>query len=179
MVVEKRYDRKTVYRIMEGVAKEFGIKLVFMNSKEGRGGFNYGGNSGDSIMIAPFKEGKKGDVVEGIPLDADCENPLECMLLTFFHEFAHCRLSDSVPNSIKGYSSNGTSRFQYELWITMNGISFALKRGIVFSDSTIGWMLQESKTYISTDEDAHDFVIAREVSEEGYTTAIDAWWKGK
>ena len=169
MKIKKTYDRDVVTLLMMDISARHGIELRFLKADEGQGGYNYGGSSGDCIMLAPFVAGKKGDVIDGIHLDADCENPLECMLITFFHEYAHCKLADDVPYHLKGYSCNKTSRFQYELWISMLGIRFAQSMGIVFSDATIKWMLRETMTYC-------DDVIAR-VHKEGYDTEINAWWK--
>ena len=169
MKSEKRYTRDGIISLMRTIAKRNGLVLSFLKADEGKGGYNYGGSTGDCIMLAPFVAGKKGDVIDGIPLDADCENPLECMLITFFHEYAHCKMADDVPYSMKGYSCNMTSRFQYELWITMLGINAARSYGIVFSDATIKWMLRETMTYADT-------VFARDSSKDEYTVEIDAWW---
>ena len=169
MTKKKAYDWDVISFLMRDISNRHGIKLCFIKANEGKGGYNYGGSTGDCIMLAPFVAGKKGDRIEGIPLDSDCENPLECMLITFFHEYAHCKMANDVPYAMKGYSCNKTSRFQYELWITMLGIRFAQSMGIVFSDATIKWMLRETMTYC-------DEVIAR-VNKEGYDTEINAWWE--
>lgn len=148
----RTYDSKTVREIMKAVAKREGLDLVFMKAREGMGGYNYGGSAGDCVMLAPFKKGRRGDKIGKYELDEDCDNPLECMFITFFHELAHCRLAEDVPHNLKGYSWNDTSRFQYELWITMLGVEYAYKNwGVKFSDQAVRWILHENMSYIRDD----------------------------
>lgn len=148
----RTYDLKTVRGIMEAIAKKECFELIFLTAREGMGGYNYGGSTDEWVMLAPFKKGKQGDMIGKYELERDCDNPLECMFITFFHELAHCRLAKDVPHNLKDYSWNDTSRFQYELWITMLGLEYAYKNwGIKFSDQALKWLLNENMTYIRND----------------------------
>lgn len=176
-VIIERHTRQSVERLMCMIAKKNGLELVFLKANQGKGGYNYGGSAGDCIQLAPFKKGKAGDKIGKYVLEQDCDNPLECMFLTFFHELAHCRLSGEIAGHIEGYSTNQTSRFQFELWITMKGIEYAQREyAIVFSDKTVKWMLDETATYIrETAEEGS--VVASDVTEEGYVVRENDWWK--
>ena len=148
-------ERKTITRtlaetksLMRKIARKEGIRLDFHDADQGGGGYNYGW-SGDGIFLPPFVKGKKGEKVGKYELHRDCDNPIECMLITFFHELAHLKLSDKVPSQIKGYAWNDTSRFQYELWISMLGVEYAhSKYGIKFSDQSVKWLVEENASYM-------------------------------
>ena len=108
-------------------------------------------------MLAPFVQAKKGDCVDHCTVYQDCDNPVECMFITFFHELAHAKLADFVPSAVNGYSWNDTSSFQYELWITMLGVECAhSKYGIKFSDQAVKWIIEESMGYIREPKDAKE-----------------------
>ena len=110
--------------------------------------------------MAPFVKAKKGEKIGKYEILRDCGNPVECMFITFFHELAHCVLAKNVPSRVKGYSWNDTSKFQYELWITMLGVEYAhSKYGIKFSDQSVKWLIDENASYIRD---------AAEVKEHGY-----------
>lgn len=160
---ERKRFRRTLSEaraLMKSIAKRENLKLVFLTKDEGNGGYNYGGSSGDSIMLAPFVKGRKGDKVKGYELIRDCDNPVECMLIAFFHELAHCILANKVPSRVRGYAWNDTPKMQYELWITMLGVEYAhSKYGIKFSDQSVKWLIDENASYM---------VGAQEVKEQGY-----------
>lgn len=156
-------NRKRATQIMREVAAKHRIKLVFLTEDEGRGGYNYGGSTGDQIFLAPFA---KVPSIRYMKVSKRCENPVECMLAAFFHEFAHCKLGRSIPCKEKGFSWNGTSRMQFEVWITMAGFAYALKKhGIRFSDATFKWLLAENYTYGDNPVDA---LRATSVDEDSY-----------
>lgn len=155
----KRYRRTLaeVRAIMKSVAKKEKLKLVFMSAENGHGGYNYGASTCEDIMLPPFVKGKKGEKIGRYALDQDCDNPVECMLVTFFHELAHAKLTEKVPSNVKGYSWNDTSAFQFELWITMLGIEYAHKEyGIKFSDQTVKWLIEQNMGYMREPKDAKD-----------------------
>lgn len=178
-----KYTLKQVKDIMKYVATMEKLKLVFLGKDEGWGGYNYGGSTGDDIMLAPFVKGKAGDKVNGYVLKQDCDNPVECMLITFFHELAHDKLSKKVPSRIKGYSWNDTSKFQYELWITMLGVEYAHKKyGIKFSDQAMKWLLNENMTYIRGPKAAKDSgygLICTKATTKSYELVSQWEFKGK
>ena len=147
----KKYTRtfESVKRLMRSIAKKEGVRLDLLGPDEGRGGYNYGGSTGDSIYLAPFVKAKAGEKVDGHAIDRDCDNPIECMLISFFHELSHCVLADRVPSNVENYAWNDTSTYQYELWITMLGAEYAhSKYGVKFSDQAMRWMLNEAQSYI-------------------------------
>ena len=151
-----RYTLTAVKSKMRRIAKQEGVELTFHKADKGGGGYNYGW-SADGIFIPPFVKAKKGDKVGKYEILRDCDNPVECMFITFFHELAHCKLADKVPSQIKGYSWNDTSRFQYELWISMLGVEYAhSKYGIKFSDQTVKWLIEENCSYIHGKESAKE-----------------------
>lgn len=128
----KTYSRTDCLQIMESVCKQYNIKLIFLTSKQGKGGFNYGACVDNEIMLSPFK-GK---------------NPVEREFISFFHEFAHLRLSEEIPFNVHGYVVNNSSQMQYEIWITMIGIKFAKERcDVIFSDDAVQWLLKQNFSY--------------------------------
>lgn len=163
-------------KLMRSIAKKEGLKLAFLKRNEGYGGYNYGASAGDTIMLSPFVGATKGQYILGLQLTSDCDNPVESMLITFFHELAHCKLSKKVPSQVKGYSWNDTSKYQYELWITMLGVEYAhSKYGIKFSDQTMKWIMDEAKSYINNDpkRDAYGLVCTKSTGN-GYTL-VSQW----
>ena len=178
-----KYSLKQVTDIMKSVAKMEKMNLVFLDKNSGLGGYNYGASSGKDIMLSPFVKGKAGDKINGFTILSDCDNPVECMLITFFHELAHNKLSNKVPSRIKGYSWNDTSKFQYELWITMLGVEYAHKKyGIKFSDQSMKWIINENMTYISGKEDAKESgygLICTKATTKSYEILSQWEFKGK
>lgn len=151
---EKHYTLKQVKKLMADIASEHGLELTYMTKDQGVGGYNYGGSTGEEIMIAPFKKCCGGDEIDGYLIDNGCSNPVECMLITFFHELSHCVLGDRIPSKMDGFSWNDTSRFQYEVWVTMHGIEYAHEHyGIKFSDQSVQWILSENMTYVHNNPD--------------------------
>ena len=185
MKVHVEYTREQIVALMLDICRENGIELSFLTADGGSGGYNYGASAGDTIMLAPFVKAKAGEKIGIYEIPRACNNPLECMLISFFHEFAHCRLHQQVPNVLESYSSQQTSRYQYETWITMLGIKEAQERhGIVFSDETVSWMLTEGTTYIHKKDDenyGNSDVIALDIDPYGksYTLQIDRFWIDK
>ena len=179
-----KYTRKGVVALMKRVAKKEGVELNFHGVDEGYGGHNYAGSAGKSIYMAPFVLAKAGDKLDGYTVKRDCDNPVECMLIAFFHELSHCVLANKVPSQIEGYSWNGTSRMQYELWITMLGIEYAhSKYGIKFSDQSVQWLLNENLTYIRDRTDAKSQeghgLICMKATNDSYTVLSQWEFKGK
>ena len=72
---------------------------------------------------------------------------LEYMLISFFHEYAHCRLRDKIPFAISNKHWNNTTTMQYEIQITMAGINFAKEQDIIFSDEAVKWILNQNFSY--------------------------------
>ncbi len=169
------YTMKGAKDFMREVAKKEKVELKFLTKDGGRGGYNYGGSAGN-IMLAPFRKGKKGDRDRSnkYPLDRDCDNPVECMLIAFFHELAHVRLTDKVPSIVKGYSWNNTSKFQFETWITMLGVEYAhSKYGLKFSDQSFMWLLNENATYMEADwKRDRAACVQKKATSTSYVTAV-------
>lgn len=172
---------KKAESLMKSIARKEGVKLAFLSEDEGRGGYNYGGSSGNAIMLSPFVKGKAGEKVKGYEIYTDCPNPIECKLIAFFHELSHCVLSKKVPSHVKGYNWNDTSKYQYELWITMLGVEYAhSKYGLKFSDQSMKWLLDENGTYINSDpkRDTAGLVCVK-ATKNSYTTVSQWDFKGK
>lgn len=179
-----KYTRKEVTALMKRIAKKEGVELHFHGVDGGYGGHNYAGSAGKEIYMAPFALAKAGDKLDGYKVTRDCDNPVEYMLIAFFHELSHCVLSKKVPSRIKGYSWNDTSRMQYELWITMLGIEYAhSKYGIKFSDQAVRWLLTENLTYIREKEDAKNpeghGLICTKATNDSYTVLSQWEFQGK
>lgn len=177
-----RFTLKEAKDFMREVAKKEKVELMFLTKDEGMGGYNYGG-SADNIMLAPFRKGKKGerDRDGKYPLARDCDNPVECMLIAFFHELAHVRLSDNVPSVVKGYSWNNTSKFQFETWITMLGVEYAhSKYGLKFSDQTFMWMFNENASYMETDwKRDRAACVQKKATSTSYVTVVQWEFDGR
>ena len=166
--------------LMKSIARKEGVKLAFLSEDEGRGGYNYGGSSGDAIMLSPFVKGKAGEKVKGYEIYTDCPNPIECKLIAFFHELSHCVLAKKVPSQVEGYAWNDTSKYQYELWITMLGVEYAhSKYGIKFSDQTMTWIMDEAKSYIPRDLDCGAGLICTKSNSKSYTVVSQWKFRGK
>jgi len=178
-----RYKRDEVFALMRRIAETEGVKVTFLKKNQGWGGYNYGASAGDEIMLAPFKK-LKVDGFNPNSSEHDCTNPLECMLISFFHELSHIKLTKKVPSVVKGHSWNDTSKFQFELWITMLGIEYAhSKYGIKFSDDTVQWMLYEGFTYAvhENDEDdggLHYGLRQRKATRNGYEVVSEWEYRG-
>ena len=176
------FTMKEAKDFMREVAKKEKVELVFLTKDEGKGGYNYGG-SADNIMLAPFRKGERfeRDRDGKYPLDQECTNPVECMLIAFFHELAHVRLTDKVPSIVKGYSWNNTSRFQFETWITMLGVEYAhSKYGLKFSDQSFMWMLNENATYMEADWKCdRAALVQKKATSTSYVTVVQWEFDGR
>jgi len=173
-MIEERRSLEEVRKLMGDIAKEHKLKLEYLKPDKGYGGYNYGASAGEEIWLAPFKKCSAGQKIGKYDMRSACANPVECMFITFFHELSHCRLSHRVPSQIKGYSWNGTSRFQYELWISMLGIEYAHKKyGIKFSDQSVQWLLNENASYVEYDyrEDGYG-LIERKPTSRSYGVVV-------
>lgn len=139
MNTNKQLNIQEAMGLMKRIADEEGLKLTFLKTDEGRGGYNYGGSCGDCIMLAPFtKSGAKK--IDGYSVDRPCDNPVECMLISFFHELSHCKLANEL--------SADRSTMQNELWVSMTGITHAeTKYKLEFSDTAVKWLLNENFSY--------------------------------
>lgn len=145
--LDRRITLKTVKEWIKLIAAEENVRVVWLKPDEGDGGYNYG-TFGDGIWLAPFRKAKAGDVIGKYTIERDCDNPVECLLISFFHELAHAKLRNKIPHVLKKYAWNGTSDFQYELWLTMLGVDYAFtKYGIRFSDQALLWLIGENNTY--------------------------------
>lgn len=175
---EEYHSLKEVQKIMDDIAKEHKLELIYLKPDEGDGGYNYGASAGTEIWLAPFKKCSAGQKIGKYDIQDACTNPVECMFITFFHELAHCKLSRQVPSVIKGYSWNGTSRFQYELWISMLGIEYAHKKyGIKFSDQSVQWLLNGNASYMEYDyKEAMYGLIEKKPTSRSYS--VVAGWTG-
>ena len=155
-----------VKKMMRKICKDNKLKLIFYTSKQGLGGYNYGASAGDCIMLSPFVKKLQKREEKIFSNFKACPNPVECMFAVFFHEFAHCMLTESVPGQVKGYSYNNTSHMQFELWITMLGLDYARdKYGIVFSDETVKRLLEQNMTYANKDFGSN----CNKITNSGYT----------
>lgn len=151
----KIYTKDDCLQIMKDICKEYKIKLTFLNTKQGSGGFNYGACVGDEIILGPFK-GK---------------NPVERQFISFFHEFSHLKLSEEVPFQISGYTINNSSMMQYEIWITMLAIKFAKEKyDIIFSDDAVQWILKQNFSY--TNSECREKCSLIKYSKDSYTLDI-------
>jgi hypothetical protein len=176
-----KWTANDVRKKMEQIAKQEKCDLVFLNAGEGFGGCNYGCCAGKSIMLAPFIKVKAGEKVDGFEYPHGCSNPVECQFIAFFHELAHIKLANKVPSNVKGYSWNDTSRFQYELWLTMLGVEHAHKKyDIKFSDEALDWMIEEAKSYVSKDDSDVGYGLHLLKSDEnGYEVKSQWEFKGQ
>ena len=140
------WTEEQAQKLMRKVCREHGLKLYLYTEEQGYARYNYGASAGRYIYLAPFIRKLRGKrFSSGFK---PCPNPVECRLAAFFHEFAHCRLTEKVPGHIKGYCSNNTSQMQFELWLTMLGFNYAREHyGVKFSDRTVRWLLEENMTY--------------------------------
>jgi len=137
MVKELTYTKEQIYSMMQSICDDYQIRLRIVDSKkeakELGWKLNCGASCGDFIMISYFTYKKTS---------------LERKLIAFFHEFAHCKLSDQVPFINPKYDFNGMSKMQYELAISYLGIKFAKEKyNIVFSDDAVKWLLKQNMTY--------------------------------
>ena len=91
-------------------------------------GVNKAETDGDCIFFGPFTDN-------------------EYLLISFFHEYAHCVLRHKVPGHVDDLHWNDTTTMQYEIQITMAGLNFAQKHHIIFSDKAVKWLLTENFSY--------------------------------
>lgn len=137
-ITELTYTKDEIYSMMQSICDEYKIRLRIIDSKKEVEELGWKVNCGccsvpDYIGISYFTY-KRGS--------------LERKLIAFFHEFAHCKLSDQVPFKIPGYSLNHMSQMQYELALSNLGINFAKEKyNIVFSDDAVKWLLKQNMTY--------------------------------
>lgn len=137
---QPKLDMQEAMELMKRIADEEGLKLTFLKADEGRGGYNYGGSSGDCIMLAPFVKIRAYEKIYGYSIDRPCDNPVECMLISFFHELSHCKLANEL--------SAERSTMQNELRVSMTGIAHAeTKYKLEFSDAAVKWLLNENFSY--------------------------------
>lgn len=175
------WNEKSVRQKMEEVAKNEKCQLVFLTKTEGLGGYNYGCSAAKSIMVAPFIKVKAGEKVDGIEYPNACDNPLECMFITFFHELSHIKFTNRVPSIVKGFSWNDTSAYQFELWITMLGVEYAHKKyGIKFSDEAVKWLLDEAASYTRKQDKEFGYGLCLMDARDDYYEVKSQWeFKGE
>lgn len=119
--MRKRY----VLDIIDRFSKKYHLKVHY---DWGDLGTNRGATDGEYIFFAPYTNN-------------------EYLLISFFHEFAHCALGHKVPGKVKDKHWNNTTTMQFEIQITMAGLNFAQKHGIVFSDKAVKWLLKQNLSY--------------------------------
>lgn len=141
MVRTIKYTKDQVYSLMKKICDEYKIRLrIVDNKKEAEDlgwALNCGACSGKFIMISYFT----------------IKNSLELKLISFFHEFAHVKLTNKVPFKLKKYTLNNISQMQYEMCLSYLGIKFAKEKyDIVFSDDAVKWLLKENMTYSKYNE---------------------------
>lgn len=119
--MRKRY----VLDIINRFSKKYHLKVFY---DWGDLGSNRGTTDGEYIFFAPYTNN-------------------EYLLISFFHEFAHCVLGHKVPGKVKNMHWNNTTTMQFEIQITMAGLNFAQKHGIVFSDKAVKWLLKQNLSY--------------------------------
>lgn len=119
--------KKYVYSVIDQISKKYNIKNVQYNIPDEEK--NKGFTDGDQIFFSEFDN-------------------YEYLLIAFFHELAHCRLSDKIPFKVFNQNWNNTTKMQYEIQITMVGLNFAQENGIIFSDDAVKWLLNENFNYI-------------------------------
>lgn len=119
--------RAYVLKTIDKFARKKHIKVYFNSENVGR---NKGETTGDAIYFGRFTNN-------------------EYLLIAFFHEYAHCALGHKIPGKIEGYHWNNTTQMQYEIQITMAGLNFAQKNGIIFSNKAVKWLLTENFSYIT------------------------------
>lgn len=137
---QPKLNMQEAMELMKRVAKEEGLKLTFLKADEGCGGYNYGGSCGDCIMLAPFVKSGAYEKIDGYNVERPCDNPVECMLISFFHELSHCKIANEL--------SAERSTMQNELWVSMRGIIYAeTKYKLRFSDAAVKWLLNENFSY--------------------------------
>ena len=152
------YTMDRAHDLMRRLAamNEFALEFQSMNEcEELNSGF--GSEEENRIVITPFVYGSRSqrfDRPDGngfIYLRKDCHDPVECMLAVFFHELAHLKLAGKVPFKDPEKQANGTSRFQYELWITMLGLNYARETcGLKFSDYAVKWLVEDAIEYANS-----------------------------
>ena len=129
------YTKDKIIKIMKALCDEYKLNVYICDNKNyaDKKGWDYNCAFcvGNSIFISYFEPNRS----------------LEYKLISFFHEFSHCILSDKIPFAIEGYRCNDTSDMQYEIWITMLGLEFAKSKGIVFSDDAVKWLINQAFTY--------------------------------
>lgn len=137
---QSKLNIQEAMELMKRIAKEEGLNLTFLKADEGRGGYNYGGSCGDCIMLAPFVKSRAYERIDGYIVERPCDYPVECMLISFFHELSHCKIANEL--------SADRSKMQNELWVSMTGIMYAeTKYKLEFSDASVKWLLNENFSY--------------------------------
>jgi len=176
-----KWEAVDVFNKMKQVAKNEKLELVFLKAGDGIGGYNYGACAGKTVMLAPFIKVKDGERVGKFEFTHGCSNPIECQFITFFHELAHAKLTKKVPSIIQHYSWNDTSKFQFELWLTMLGVEYAHKKyGIKFSDNAVEWLMEEAKSYIKKEESEVGYGLRLMNSDDfGYEVKSEWEFRGR
>ena len=142
---QPKLNMQEAMELTKRIADVEGLELTFMKADEGRGGYNYGGSYGDGIMLAPFAKIGADGKIDGYSGEQPCDNPVECMLISFFHELSHCKLANEL--------SADRSTMQNELWVSMTGIIYAeTKYKLEFSDAAVKWLLNENFSYAKESE---------------------------
>lgn len=133
---KKLYDKNYVFHIMKSICKKANIKLIEEElNNNNKNDINCIYSCGNEIILMPFV----------------CENALERQFISFFDAYARCKLYKKIPFRIIGYHCNNTSKMQYELQIVRLALEYAKKKGIVFSDDAVEWLINEKLSYKKID----------------------------
>lgn len=145
------YNKNDILTFMYNICNEYKLQLILINNetecKNKNISFNYGWHeTPNTIGLSYFTP----------------DLPLEYLLITFFHEFAHAKLSDAINNDL--------STLLYELNITIAGINFAkTKYNLEFSAESINWIINQNFAY---KYDSNKLTYLTERSNNKYTLCI-------
>jgi hypothetical protein len=109
---------------IEGAVKKYGLKLVL-----------------DKEYLRPNSMAIAGNTIYYNVFDEE-----ECMLLAFYHEVGHTKLSLAVQESPY------LSRYTLELMAWSKGLELAESDFVYFTDEAIQWGLSQCQTYFGWDK---------------------------
>ena len=126
------YKKDEIFNLLLVISERNNIKLEIIDNEQLMYQYNLKENSGyfeypNKVILSYFTE----------------DNPLENILITFFHELAHYKFYNE-------FLKHELSAMQYELYITFKGIEFALTEYYIkFSDQAIKWIIDRNYTYFN------------------------------
>lgn len=95
-----------------------------------------------AVSRPPFVACKAGEKIGKYTVPRECSAPIQCMVISFFHELAHMigKLPDKVGDS-----------FCREIWAMAYGLEYAKEKyGLTFSDAAVAWKFREGLTCFDT-----------------------------